>query len=131
MKYFDLYRSFRDVTVVAHGGGDGAVPPNLNRWLVAHYLALCFGIVAKLFLDQHKKQAEFTWLSVVIAVILTTISFPTVYRQAVLREEALKKASLHPNPIAVELCLSFTCGFGVHALVSDLNGIDLSVLQES
>ena len=105
VRYFDLFSRYR--TTVARGESTAGQAPS-NAWLVAHYAALCAGILAKVFVDSLEgEKSSLSWARMLVALITATAVFPAVY----------KKTMEESGPSFVQLCVTFTSGLGYKTLI--------------
>jgi hypothetical protein len=113
VRYFDLFSNHPETDAVAHTKGEGTQPPDSGGWLLALFIAVFLGVVAKGFVDAFDFKTNtlgpgFLSLRLVVSLIVTGVIFPAVYKQT------LDKSTL---PGAVQLCLAFGGGFGYKALI--------------
>jgi hypothetical protein len=108
--YFDLYGSLRTRGARAFSTGEPSTPS--NAWILAHFLALLIGIIAKPFVDAYKiggtNQFQFSLPLIIFSSIVAVAVFPAVF----------KKSFDKQNPGVVQLCITFASGLGYQTLFS-------------
>jgi ABC-type transport system involved in cytochrome c biogenesis permease component len=105
--YFDLYSSLR--TPGARAFAVGPTTPT-NLWILAHFIALLVGIIAKPFVDAYQRGAvnafQISYPLIIFSCIVAIAIFPAVFKNAYNKE----------NPGFVQLCATFASGLGYQTL---------------
>lgn len=106
--YFDLFSGHRGAPPIGRAGG--GADTTSNWWLLAHFVALFLGIIAKVFVDSVEdpdKGFALSWTRLIVAVITAGAIYPAVYRNAM--DTA--------NPGFVQCCVTFAAGLGYKTLI--------------
>lgn len=107
VRYFDLYSERRSDLAV---GRAGHKTPSIGALsLLSMYLAVLFGVAAKILFDPGAGSIhDLSWARVIVSLVITTAVFPAIFKQT------LDKSNV---PFLVRWCLAFGGGFGYKALI--------------
>lgn len=95
-------------------GASGQSDDRSLGWVLAQYIAVFLGILAKMYWDDTSGTQRFNLRNFLVAVVAAVLIFPLVLKNSLAQDTTGSR----DVQLVTQFCLSFTAGFGYSSLVS-------------